>query len=135
MNRLIVAAVAVSALVAPPLAQAQERPPEGSEVRAEDRRDAPHRDASHHQAQPQQRQRPQAMPPQYRAEVRQPHAWRTGERFERSHAPHYTRVVYVDHYGLKPPPRGYVWVRSGWDALLVRLTNNIIVAIQPGVFR
>lgn len=130
MNRFVVAAVAASALVVPSLAQAQQRPPAEGELRAEERRDPPREPAR-----PQHRAAPQAMPQQYHAEVRQPHAWTTGERFDRRRAPHYTRVVHLDHYGLTPPPPGHVWVRSGWDALLVRLTNNIVAEIRPGVFR
>lgn len=129
MNRFVVAAVAASALIAPFPALAQERPPESGETRTEERRDPPRESAR-----PQHRAALQAMPGQYRAEVRQPHAWSPGERFDRHRAPHYARIVHLDHYGLAPPPPGHVWVRSGSDALLVRLTNNIVVSIRPEVF-
>lgn len=135
MNRFVIAALAATALFAP-VAQAQDASPERrGEPRAEDRQEGrgpAHGEARHGaQAQPRKAAVPQR---QYHAEVKQPHGWRAGERFDRRYAPHYTRVVHVDHYGLKPPQPGYVWVRSGADAVLVRLSNNIVVAIHSGVF-
>jgi Ni/Co efflux regulator RcnB len=126
MNRFVAAVVAASALVAPSLALAQERPPERSgEVRTEERREAPHRaDAG----------RSHAAPSAYHAAVRQPHAWRAGARFDRHAASGAARVVHLDHYGLTPPPRGHVWVRAGDDALLVRLASSTVIAIRPGAF-
>lgn len=126
MNRFVAAVVAASALVAPSLAQAQERPPErNGEFRAEERRDTPHRaDAA----------RPHAVLPAYHAAVRQPHAWRAGARFDRHAASGAARFVHLDHYGLTPPPRGHVWVRAGDDTLLVRLASSTVIAIRPGAF-
>jgi Ni/Co efflux regulator RcnB len=133
MKRFIVTAVAAAILVAPSLASAHDAPEDRSESGGEARIE--------HQA-PQSRQysghvspaRPethQAAPPP--TQPRQ-QAWHRGDRFDRNHAPYYARVVHVDHYGLAAPPPGQVWVRSGGDALLVRLSNNTIVAISSGVF-
>lgn len=126
MNRFV-AALAATALIAP-VAQAQEPP--RAETRQEGRDPAPGKTAA---APP--RSAAQAVPRhQYHVAVKQPHAWRVGDRFDRRAAPDYIRVVHVEHYGLQPPPRGHVWVRSGSDALLVRLSGNLVVTIRPGVF-
>lgn len=147
MNRFVIAAVAASTFAAPGFALAQDRPPEGrNDVRVEDQRGSQHGQTQRrtetrrddHRTQQTQRhvetKKHAAQPREYHAQVAQPRAWHSGDRFDRAYAPHYTRVVHVDHYGLHRPPAGYVWVRSGWDALLVRLSNNIVVSISPGVF-
>lgn len=120
MNRFV-AALAATVLIAP-VAQALEPP--RAETRQEGRGPAPGKAAA--QALP--------RPQQYHVAVKQPHAWRVGDRFDRRAAPDYARVVHVDRYGLAPPPRGHVWVRSGSDALLVRLSGNLVATIRSGVF-
>jgi len=68
--------------------------------------------------------------PQYRN-------WRRGERFDYRHAPHY-RVIndWRGYRGrhLYAPPRGYHWVRSGNDAVLVAVTGGLIGAVLAGAF-
>ena len=143
MKRIIVTAVAAAILVAPSLASAHDAPEDRTEARGEMRieHQAPQsRQNSGHAAsaqadvrhaappRPQSQQHQQAQPqPQH-------YTWHQGDRFDRHRAPHYTRVVHVEHYGLHQPQPGYVWVRSGVDALLVRLSNNIVIGISPNVF-
>jgi len=38
-------------------------------------------------------------------------------------------------YRLRTPPRGYHWVRSGNDALLVAVTSGIIASVITGAIR
>jgi Ni/Co efflux regulator RcnB len=74
------------------------------------------------------RDRQQARP-QFR------NGWRKGERFDYRQARNY-RVV-NDYRGrhLKAPPRGYRYVQSGNDALLVGVTSGIIAAVLSGALR
>lgn len=137
MKRFIVAAVVAAVLAAPSLAFAQGAPEARPEVQGEERgkQQAPQ---LHPSAGPgRQTQQPDRNRPQHAA-PHQPQAhhgaWSQGERFDRRAAPHYARVVHVEHYGLPRPPDGHVWVRSGLDAVLVSLTNNIVVGISPNVF-
>ncbi len=61
--------------------------------------------------------------------------WRRGERFDYRQARNY-RVV-NDYRGrhLKAPPRGYHYVQSGNDALLVGISSGVIAAILTGALR
>jgi Ni/Co efflux regulator RcnB len=67
--------------------------------------------------------------PQYR------NSWRKGDRFDYRQARNY-RVV-NDYRGrhLKAPPRGYHYVQSGNDALLVGISSGVIAAILAGALR
>jgi len=62
------------------------------------------------------------------------HKFVKGQRFDRAKAPNYRRIDYREHRQLSAPPRGYVWVRAGNDALLVRLSNNLISRIVVGIY-
>lgn len=61
--------------------------------------------------------------------------WRKGERFDYRQARNY-RVV-NDYRGrhLKAPPRGYRYVQSGNDALLVGISSGVIASILTGALR
>lgn len=61
--------------------------------------------------------------------------FRKGERFDRSHARNYQQVDYRKYRNVKAPPRGYHYVRSGNDLLLVGVTSGIIAAVTAGMFR
>lgn len=135
MNRFFATALAAAMIAAPGFAFARD-------MQDGDGRDEPRhqQQAPQRQEQPQQghddRRQPErdqrrSAPPQHA----QSRNWNQGDRFDRHYAPHYARVVYVERYGLAPPPPDQVWVRSGFDALLVRLSDNVVVAISPGVFR
>ena len=54
--------------------------------------------------------------------------WAKGQRFDRRYA------TYRD-YRLSAPPRGYQWVRSGNDAVLIALTSGIIGAVVGSAIR
>ncbi|MFA6115080.1 MAG: RcnB family protein [Sphingomonas sp.] len=71
--------------------------------------------------------------PQYRNNYR--NDWRRGERFDYRQARNY-RVI-NDYRGrhLKAPPRGYRYVQSGNDALLVGISSGVIAAILAGALR
>ncbi len=62
------------------------------------------------------------------------HRFAKGERFDRSRAENYRRVSYRENRRLSPPPRGHVWVRSGQDVLLVRLSDNVVRNIISGLY-
>ena len=68
--------------------------------------------------------------------VRQtPRHWKRGQRFDHRYATNY-RVVsnYRSYHRLYTPPRGYHWVRSGNDAVLVAITGGLIGAVIGGAF-
>lgn len=57
--------------------------------------------------------------------------FRVGERFERGRAWRYAPVDYR-YYRLRPPPRGYRWVRNGDDAVLIGITSGIVASVIVG---
>ena len=72
-----------------------------------------------------------------RSVVRQPQyrAWRKGQRFDQRYARNYRQIDYRQYRGLRAPPRGYRYVRSGNDAVLVSGNNNVIAAVIANIFR
>ena len=69
--------------------------------------------------------------------VKQPryHGWRKGQRFDRRYARDYRVISNPRSYRLHDAPRGYHWVRSGNDAVLVGITSGIIAAIMANSIR
>jgi len=67
--------------------------------------------------------------PQYRND------WRRGERFDYRRARNYQVLNNYRGYRLKAPPRGYHYVRSGNDAVLIGITSGIIAGIFAGAIR
>ncbi|QHD67612.1 hypothetical protein GS397_11520 [Sphingobium yanoikuyae] len=67
--------------------------------------------------------------------VRNDRHWAKGQRFDRRYATNYRVVDNYRGYRLSAPPRGYHWVRSGNDAVLVALTSGIIGAVVAGAIR
>ncbi|TPG43655.1 hypothetical protein EAH79_02875 [Sphingomonas koreensis] len=62
-------------------------------------------------------------------------SWARGQRFDAHYARNYQVVNnYRGYRGLYQPPRGYHWVRSGNDAVLVALTGGLIGAVIGGAF-
>lgn len=63
--------------------------------------------------------------------------WGKGQRFDRRYAPNYRQIDYRTYRGrgLYAPPRGYHWVQSGNDAVLVALTSGLIGAVISGAIR
>ena len=76
---------------------------------------------------------------QQRTVVRQPayRHWQRGQRFDRRYANNYRVVDYRAYRGrgLYAPPRGYQWVRSGNDAVLVALASGLIGAVIGNAIR
>lgn len=63
--------------------------------------------------------------------------WNKGQRFDRRYARNYTEIRDWRQYRgrrLYAPPRGYHWVRSGNDAVLVAVTGGLIGAVLAGAF-
>jgi len=80
----------------------------------------------------------QAPPP--RIGVKKPQhnsyrSWHKGDRFDRRYAQNYQVVDYRRYRGLKAPPRGYHYVRSGNDAVLVGVTSGIVAAVIANAIR
>ncbi|QXT37855.1 RcnB family protein [Sphingomonas sanguinis] len=61
--------------------------------------------------------------------------WRRGERFDQRYARHYAPIDYRRYRGLRPPPRGYRYVRSGNDAVLVGIATGIVAAVIANAVR
>ena len=55
--------------------------------------------------------------------------WRRGERFDSRYAYDYRVIANPGFYRLHDAPRGYRWVQSGNDAVLIGLTTGIIAAV------
>ena len=70
--------------------------------------------------------------PASRAQARK---WQRGQRFDSRYATNYRQVDYRQHRGLRAPPRGYRYVQSGNDAVLVGVTSGIIAAIFSNILR
>ncbi|WP_010186333.1 RcnB family protein [Sphingomonas sp. PAMC 26605] len=63
--------------------------------------------------------------------------WARGQRFDRRYASNYQEIGNWQQYRgrrLYAPPRGYHWVRSGNDAVLVALSGGLIGAVLGGAF-
>lgn len=61
--------------------------------------------------------------------------WGKGQRFDRRYARDYRVINNYRDYRLNAPPRGYHWVRSGNDAVLVAITSGIIGAVIGSAIR
>ena len=60
--------------------------------------------------------------------------WRKGERFESRYARNYRVVSNPRAYRLQDAPRGYRWVQSNNDAVLVAITSGLIGAVIGNIF-
>jgi len=96
----------------------------------------------------------QAAPPQHRTVVKEtvrgPHGrtvvkktvvrknnhnyrrWAKGQRFDRRYAANYRVIGNPRAYRLNAAPRGYHWVQSGNDAVLVAIAGGLIGAVVAG---
>jgi Ni/Co efflux regulator RcnB len=72
---------------------------------------------------------------EHRGDQRVYRDWHRGDRFDYRYARNYRELSYRDYRGLRRPPRGYHWVRSGDDALLVGITSGVIASIVAGAVR
>ena len=121
MKKLILAALAASIAVTPAVA-------------------APNYQGNNHRTEARHGGRDQHRTVVVRKVVKQQHRvqyrkWSKGQRFDRGHAQNY-RVVgnYRANHRLYAPPRGYQWVQSGNDAVLVALASGLIGAVIGGAF-
>lgn len=77
---------------------------------------------------------PARTPIQYRPAPPRFQQWRMGQRFDHRYARNY-RVISNPHaYRLRPAPRGYRWVQSGRDAVLVAIASGLIGGIVANQF-
>jgi Ni/Co efflux regulator RcnB len=63
--------------------------------------------------------------------------WAKGQRFDSRYAQNYSQINNWQQYRgrrLYAPPRGYHWVRSGNDAVLVAVAGGVIGAVLAGAF-
>ena len=70
-------------------------------------------------------------------DVRQPahRTWSKGQRFDRRYAANYRVIESPRAYNLRAAPRGYRWVRSGNDAVLVGITSGIVSSVLVNMIR
>lgn len=63
--------------------------------------------------------------------------WARGQRFDRRYATNYRVIDYRSYRnrGVYAPPRGYQWVQSGNDAVLIALASGVIGAVIGGAIR
>lgn len=55
--------------------------------------------------------------------------WAKGQKFDRRYATNYRVINNPRAYRLSNAPRGYQWVRSGNDAVMIAVTSGIIGAV------
>ena len=67
-----------------------------------------------------------------RREARAYRDWRRGERFDYRYARNYRVIDNPYYYRLRPAPRGYRWVQSGSDAVLIGITTGIVASVLAG---
>ena len=63
------------------------------------------------------------------------HRWAKGQRFDRRQASNYRVINDYRGYHLNAPPRGYQWVQSGNDAVMIAITSGIIGAVIGNAIR
>jgi Ni/Co efflux regulator RcnB len=61
--------------------------------------------------------------------------WQRGQRFDSRYARNYRQIDYRQYRGLRAPPRGYRYIQSGNDAVLVAITSGIIGAVFANMIR
>jgi Ni/Co efflux regulator RcnB len=124
MKKFILAAVAASVLAAPVMAQ----PFGGRDDRSRYEQSYGNRDHNDRGGYDQRRD--------YRNDDRndrrhfsQNRRWNRGDRFDRRYAHNYRVISSPRFYRLHDAPRGYRWVQSGNDAVLVGITSGLIAAV------
>jgi len=118
MKKFILGAFAAAMLASPLAISTASAAPEPQRHDRYDRRDD-HRGPRYDQRRPQYR------------------SWARGQRFDHRYAQNYRVVNDWQRYRgrrLYAPPRGYHWVRSGNDAVLVAIAGGLIGAVVTGAF-
>jgi len=122
MKKFVIAALAASLISTPVLAAPAH--PQGQQdrhrVEQNDRAPQAQRERDRHQA---GKQRHVAQAP-----VRVQH-WKKGERFDSRRAVNYRVIDNPRAHRLHDAPRGYRWVQSGNDAVLVGIASGVIAAV------
>ncbi|MBT0669790.1 RcnB family protein [Novosphingobium profundi] len=62
-------------------------------------------------------------------------SFKKGDKFDRNHARNYQVVDYKHFKKLPAPKRGYRYVRSGSDVLLIGTSSLKVYAVYGGLFR
>ncbi|MBB5710871.1 RcnB family protein [Sphingomonas xinjiangensis] len=138
MKKFILGLVAASVAATPVMAAAAPQPQRHTEVQRTVVKQRPNGTTVVKQRTVQQRntiqqqryvqQRTAYRAPQYRS-------WHRGERFDNRYARNYRQIDYRQYRGLRAPPRGYRYVQSGNDAVLVGITSGIISAVFANLIR
>ena len=63
------------------------------------------------------------------------HRWNKGDRFDSRRAANYRVINNPRHYRLHEAPRGYRWVQSGSDAVLVGIASGVIASVIANIIR
>ena len=71
----------------------------------------------------------------YQSHNWQNRSWQRGQHFDSRYARNYRQIDYRQYRGLRAPPRGYRYVQSGNDAVLVAITSGIIGAVFANMIR
>lgn len=118
MKKLILAAVAASLVSTPVLA-------------------APFQSYGHNdRGRIEQNHRPDTRRDNYRPGKAQFHQnWKRGDRFDARKAYNYRVIGNPRAYRLNTAPRGYRWVQSGNDAVLVGIASGIIASVIANAVR
>lgn len=121
MKKMILSAIAATLIAGPLAASAAEAAPQQRDRRTTVVRQQPN-------GRTVVTQRTVSRQPQFRN-------WRKGQRFDQRYARNYRQIDYRQYRGLRAPPRGYRYVRSGNDAVLVGVTSGIIAAVIANAIR
>jgi Ni/Co efflux regulator RcnB len=61
--------------------------------------------------------------------------WNRGQRFDSRYAYNYRVIQSPRAYRLHDAPRGYRWVQSGNDAVLIGITSGIVASVFANAIR
>jgi len=60
--------------------------------------------------------------------------WNRGDRFDYRQVRNYRIIGNPGYYHLRPAPRGYRWVRSGNDAVMIAIAGGVVASVLAGAF-
>lgn len=61
--------------------------------------------------------------------------WQRGQRFDSRYAQNYRVISSPRAYRLQNAPRGYRWVQSGSDAVLVGVASGMVASLMENIIR
>jgi Ni/Co efflux regulator RcnB len=88
----------------------------------------------HEQVQTRQFQGRHVVQSRFNGQRFQARRWQRGERFDSRYAMNYRVISNPGYYHLRTAPRGYRWVQSGNDAVLVAIAGGLIGAVLANAF-